>query len=347
MKLLLGGDYFFDYQEDKEDFSRIKGEFHKYDHVVINYEGSLHSSMPVQKAVNLGMSNESLDLPANVVLSLTNNHIFDFGNDGLDATTDLMNKKSLRYFGLESEKGKYDNFIDIEDDEIALRIISFGWKNEECNLSSKKKPGNVNFTRENVDNILSSRVKEKCSTIVYFHAGYEFEYYPLPLHVGLARDIIDKGADLVYASHAHVIQPYEIYKGKMIFYGLGNFYFGSRRKHYPKISDYGVALSISIASNDGIKKVEVKDVIYDRSFDTTTMIDSSDFLTKHRYDFGSVESYSKKYKDIRTRKSNPRPILYYNREISNELKYLIWLFIVRLTGYLKIRQFVKKMLGWS
>ena len=41
----------------------------------------------------------------------------------------------------------------------------------------------------------------------------------------LARLAIDAGSDLVVGAHPHVIQPYEIYRGKPIIYSLGNFVF--------------------------------------------------------------------------------------------------------------------------
>jgi poly-gamma-glutamate capsule biosynthesis protein CapA/YwtB (metallophosphatase superfamily) len=44
----------------------------------------------------------------------------------------------------------------------------------------------------------------------------------------LLRYMIDLGADFIYSSHSHIIQPHEIYKKKYIFYGLGNFYFASQ-----------------------------------------------------------------------------------------------------------------------
>ena len=45
-------------------------------------------------------------------------------------------------------------------------------------------------------------------------AEYQFEY---------AHDAIDAGADLILGHHAHILKPIEVYKGKVIFYSLGNF----------------------------------------------------------------------------------------------------------------------------
>lgn len=45
-------------------------------------------------------------------------------------------------------------------------------------------------------------------------AEYQFEY---------AHDAVDAGADLILGHHAHILKPIEVYKGKVIFYSLGNF----------------------------------------------------------------------------------------------------------------------------
>lgn len=347
MEILLTGDYFYDSKVDEPDFEEIKKAFLEYDTVVINYEGSLPSSEKIFKAVNLEMSINSLDLPSNFVLSLANNHIFDFGAKGLDKTVEAISSRCIPYFGLETHSNANDHMMICEVADMSICFVGFGWKNEECKVSEKRRAGVVNLNKKEIDRTFKKIDRLNCDiVIVYVHAGYEFEYYPLPLHVGLSRYLIDSGADLVYGSHTHCIQPYEVYKGKYIFYGLGNFYFGSRREKYPIESDYGIALSLTVKSQPKDIEVKAKDVIYHRETGETKIYHNSSFLEKNMYHFKLIEAYSGKYKELRTRKKNPRPILYYNSGLSNSLKYYLWLSIVRLTGFLGIRVFIKKLLGW-
>jgi poly-gamma-glutamate capsule biosynthesis protein CapA/YwtB (metallophosphatase superfamily) len=63
--------------------------------------------------------------------------------------------------------------------------------------------------------------------IVYFHWGVSGQYEVCQYQRTLGRSAVDAGADLVVGSHPHVVQAVEIYKGKAIFYSLGNFIFGS------------------------------------------------------------------------------------------------------------------------
>ena len=60
------------------------------------------------------------------------------------------------------------------------------------------------------------------------HDGIEYIDVPLPETIARYRDFIDYGADGVIASHPHCPQGWEEYKGKPIFYSLGNFFFNSK-----------------------------------------------------------------------------------------------------------------------
>ena len=64
---------------------------------------------------------------------------------------------------------------------------------------------------------------ENCDyRIVYVHWGIEFINYPYNDQKQFAHFLIDSGADLVIGMHPHVMQGFEVYKGKHIFYSLGN-----------------------------------------------------------------------------------------------------------------------------
>ena len=61
--------------------------------------------------------------------------------------------------------------------------------------------------------------------IIFAHAGLEDEINPLPEWQDVYRNFIDLGAYAIIASHPHIVQGFEIYKGRYIFYSLGNFAF--------------------------------------------------------------------------------------------------------------------------
>ena len=61
--------------------------------------------------------------------------------------------------------------------------------------------------------------------VVFTHWGIEYQPVETGHQQAIARLAIDAGADLVVGAHPHIIQPYEVYKGKVIVYSLGNFVF--------------------------------------------------------------------------------------------------------------------------
>jgi poly-gamma-glutamate synthesis protein (capsule biosynthesis protein) len=66
--------------------------------------------------------------------------------------------------------------------------------------------------------------------VVMFHWGSELKYRPTDLQVDLARACIDAGANLVYGSHSHCLQPIEEYNDGIILYSMGNWSFGGSTK---------------------------------------------------------------------------------------------------------------------
>jgi poly-gamma-glutamate synthesis protein (capsule biosynthesis protein) len=61
--------------------------------------------------------------------------------------------------------------------------------------------------------------------IVSPHWGKEYIATPEPWQVDFAHESVDAGADIFVGGHAHWPKGVEVYKGKPIFYGVGNFLF--------------------------------------------------------------------------------------------------------------------------
>lgn len=80
---------------------------------------------------------------------------------------------------------------------------------------------------EAVKNDIRNLRKKVEILVVYFHWGVSGSQEPCQYQTTLGRAAIDSGADLVIGSHPHVVQGVEFYKGKPIFYSLGNFVFGT------------------------------------------------------------------------------------------------------------------------
>jgi hypothetical protein len=79
---------------------------------------------------------------------------------------------------------------------------------------------------EKVEMIKSIKEENKIDYLIIYESwGIEYTNKANSHQVDLAHAFIDNGADLVVASHPHWVQNIEFYKGKPIFYALGNFIF--------------------------------------------------------------------------------------------------------------------------
>jgi hypothetical protein len=78
------------------------------------------------------------------------------------------------------------------------------------------------------------------------HWGIEFINYPYNDQKQFAHFLIDSGADLVIGMHPHVMQGFEVYKGKHIFYSLGNCVFNMPWEP----TKYSLQVNVDLASNE-------------------------------------------------------------------------------------------------
>lgn len=139
------------------------------------------------------------------VVSITNNHTFDYGNEGYLDTIKALNNAGLLWAS--------------EDKTIYLNKNGFTIAFIPASLYDSSQ------TKRIIDRIKVASTKSDYQ-IVYFHGGKEAIYKPEVWKVNSCHQLVDAGADLVIGNHPHRLQPLEIYKGVNIIYSLGNFCFG-------------------------------------------------------------------------------------------------------------------------
>ena len=182
-----------------------------------------------------------LDCVANVVLggfaalSLANNHVYDAGPD---AFIDMKDKLAatcpeIQFFGT------VDNpHATLESEGKKVAVIGA--------LEKCRSRGGLIFKEEDVEKLIQDIRGQFDAVYVYPHWGKEGEYtwWPSPRQRKLARRWIDAGADGVVGSHSHVFQGRELYKGKPIYYSLGNFYFPHPESKLYEGTDVGLCVDI-------------------------------------------------------------------------------------------------------
>lgn len=179
------------------------------------------------------------------IMNLANNHIMDFGEQGLKDTMQALATRQIQYVGAglnltQARAGKI-----IQTGQQKTGFLSYSLTFPSDFWASSNRPGTA-FGHERQIRQDIQRLRQQANiVIVSFHWGEEKStklraYQPL-----LARAAIDAGAAMVIGHHPHVLQAVEHYKNGIILYSLGNFAFGS----YSKNARFSVVATVEFSKN--------------------------------------------------------------------------------------------------
>ena len=198
---------------------------------VVNFEAPVKSegSIAISKSgASLHQGAESavwLQQNGFTVATLANNHMMDYGEEGLAATRKALS--SLASLGAGTWEEAYRPLVvEVEGHKVAFLSLThceFGTLTD--NWDSRYRVGTAWINHPEVDRFISKTRKEVDYLFIVAHAGLENVEQPLPEWRSRYRSFIRLGCDGVIASHPHISQGWEMFEGKPIVYSLGNFYF--------------------------------------------------------------------------------------------------------------------------
>lgn len=214
-------------------FLKISDTLKKADILVGNLEGPISD-----KGTKMGSiysfraapeSIEGLTYAGFDVLSLANNHAFDYGRLALEDTFLRLKENEIDYIGAGLNAAEAFSPLIKEINGFKIGFLAYtnlgpkGWR------AGANSPGlawiNENSFEELKKNISLARTKSDI-LVVSLHAGEEYITDPPSyFQTKFAQLVIDAGADIVIGHHPHVVQKNEEYNGGYIFYSLGNFVF--------------------------------------------------------------------------------------------------------------------------
>lgn len=140
-------------------------------------------------------------------VTTANNHMYDFGETGAADTF-----AALEYWGIPYGK---DGQVQLYTTESGLTLgIYCAYRDYNPSKDAA------------VEAIAQLREQGAEYVICAFHWGQELFYEPTQKQIELAHACVDAGADLIYGSHSHCLQPLEEYNGGLILYSMGNWSFG-------------------------------------------------------------------------------------------------------------------------
>lgn len=159
------------------------------------------------------------------LVTLSNNHIMDYGNQGLKDTLQHLNYKNLAYTGAGNTIEEASKITYLEKDNNKVAIINLS--ENEWSTTHGDYPGACPLDLALASRLISSAKEKAKIVLIIVHGGHEMYQLPSPRMQSWYRAFIDWGADAVINHHTHCVSGMECYKGKPIFYSLGNFLFDS------------------------------------------------------------------------------------------------------------------------
>ncbi|HIB38456.1 CapA family protein [Mesonia sp.] len=254
MKILITGDFCPIGRATNKSAEQVFGEetlelINSADLAITNLECPLtNSEQKISKSgPNLKVEPFSINLLKGAgfnFVTLANNHILDYGCEGLIDTLDVLNSNEIGYVGA----GKVD-------DDISTQYFKFLKKTlaiiNVCENEWSTEP-NLGYKAYGLDEIemynqITKLKNEVDYILVVHHGGNEFYNLPAPRLKKLFRFFVDIGADAVINHHTHCISGMEIYKNSPIFYSLGNFVFDNQNY---ESTDWNFGLGIMLNFND-------------------------------------------------------------------------------------------------
>lgn len=185
--------------------------------------------------------------------NLANNHTMDYGWKSLEYTQKSLHIPTIGV-GNNFKEATVPYIFTIG--EFRIGFLSFG----EAEFGAIIEDSDVGFAWVNhpdTNHIIRQTKKECDILILQIHAGIELVDLPLPEWRRRYKELIDCGADAIVATHPHIPQGWEMYKGHPIFYSLGNFFFDTDHTH--PFWNKGLVALINIHEDKSLS-IEVKGV---------------------------------------------------------------------------------------
>ena len=232
-------------------FNDVKPYITDADIAVANLEAPVvfDKKTPIRKSgPNLYTSATTVEVLKNVgfnIITLANNHFFDQGQQGVDNTINQCDLLSIHTTG--GGKNLYQARKVLLLEHCGQQIALINVCEQEYSIANSEHGGSNPLDLIYMQEDISYARKKADYVVVIVHGGVEHYPYPTPRMKRWYRHFVDLGADVVVNHHQHCMNGYEIYKGKPIFYGLGNFYFPERDGvSKPKSWGYGYAVLLTL-----------------------------------------------------------------------------------------------------
>lgn len=239
---------------DTSPFAGVSNVTSNVDLLIVNFENAATTSTNAVKGdVPLKCSPEYVPLAKannNTIATLANNHVCDYGIDGMRDTIKYVSEAGMTPMGAGENESQAHQSVTQEIKGRNITVLNYMDSNNFAEYSyevlpyaNESSPGYSAYDSADAQKQISqARGNGSDFVIVYMHYGNEYSRSPNADQEKISHELIDYGADVVIGAHPHVTQGVEMYNGKPICYSMGNFIFDLARADTQR--DYFVQMDL-------------------------------------------------------------------------------------------------------
>jgi len=203
-------------------------------------------------------------------VTLGNNHILDAGTTGLDETMVHLDDAGIAHAGAGMDLAEAREPMVFDLGGMKVGVLSYlGVPNYDWAWATESAPGTAPLLQDLMEQDIK-RLRPKVDLVVVSpHWGIEYMATPEPEQVDLAHAAIEAGADVFIGGHAHWPKGIEMYRGKPIYYGVGNFLLD---QSWSEETSTGIFAEVTLYGDQVIQTRPVPFIMLDRA--------QPNFLTK-------------------------------------------------------------------
>lgn len=180
---------------------------------------------------------ESVNILGNMgvdIVSLANNHAYDYGETALLDTLDILKEAGMPYVGAGRDLAEASRPVYFIAGDQKIAYVSATQierlENPDTKGATDTTPGVFRcWNPEKLLEIVKEAKENSDFVVVYIHWGTENTDQLDWAQLDQAPRLVDAGADLIIGDHPHCLQPIQYVKGVPVVYSLGNFWFNSRQ----------------------------------------------------------------------------------------------------------------------
>ncbi len=182
------------------------------------------------------------------VVTLANNHLMDYGEEGLADTIATLDAARIAWFGAGKREKDARRPLVLKRNGVRIGFLGYYFQappdmlEPEAVYAQKRRAGvagcyeDLECMKRMAHDDLRKLVHKVDAAIPFFHWGKEGSYEVRDYQIELAHLCVDLGARAVLGAHPHRLQGVELYRGAPIIYSLGNFMFGGNKDPDDKLS---------------------------------------------------------------------------------------------------------------